>query len=163
MLPFLLSFLLCISYLHAEPLSDNSVDSDASETVAAELNTLAEHLGRSLEDVIARDGLPDEMYTVRGPSDGQDSVVFFYKNRISMFWAESHVWQIRADREYLSDQYILQMGMSRDEVISVLGKADLDKGEYYIYTLPQRGYPVSCALYFEEDKLSDLYVYRSDY
>lgn len=146
MLPFLLSFLLSFSTLYAD-----------------ELNALAEHLGRSLEDVITKDGLPDEMYSVRGPSAGQDSVVFFYENRISFFWAESHVWQVRADREYLSQENALQMGMSRDEVLSTLGEADLDKEDYYIYTLPQKGYPVSCALYFDEDKLSDLYVYRSDF
>lgn len=157
MLPFLLSFFFCLSSLSAEPVNP------VMETAKAELNALAEHLGRSLEDVITEDGLPNDMYSVRGPSSGQDSVVFFYKNRISFFWAESHIWQVRADREYLSEQHVLQMGMDRDEVLSLLGEADLDKEDYTIYTLSQRGYPVSCALYFDEDKLSDLYVYRSDY
>jgi len=123
---------------------------------------LAEFLGQTLESVIETQGYPEEMYSVRGPSEGQDSVVFLYGNRISFYWADRHVWQVRIDRDFHSDEMPLSLGMSREDSEALLGKPDLKKDDLSIYKLPQRGYPVACALYFDEG-LTDLYIYRSDF
>ncbi|MDC7232147.1 MAG: hypothetical protein PQJ58_02855 [Spirochaetales bacterium] len=181
MLPFFLILLSLLSPLWAQEspaVSQQTAESSSdregltspqdqvpspSEQASRQLSALAAYLGLSVEEVIASEGYPDEMYTVRGPSEGQDSVVFFYSASLSLFWAESHVWQVRAFLDSLGDHRAISRNMTREEVLALLGEADLDRGDFYIYTLPQRGYPVSCALYFDNDRLSDLYVYRSDF
>jgi hypothetical protein len=72
------------------------------------------------------------------------------------------VWQLRADKEFFSSDMPLFFGMSREESVRLLGPPDLEKEDFSIYKLPQRGYPVACALYFDEG-LTDLYIYRSDF
>ncbi|MDA3958911.1 hypothetical protein [Oceanispirochaeta sp.] len=139
-----------------------TASSPSSPSAREDLSSLANFLGQPLELVLETLGMPEDMFSVRGPSEGQDSVVFLYKNRLSFYWADRHVWQVRADREFLSERRALFFGMTREDSVRLLGDPDLTKEDLSIYTLPQRGYPVACALYFE-DGLSDLYVYRSDF
>ncbi len=155
--------LLAPVFLYADEAVPAATGPTPADKAADELATLASRLGMSLTEVVETAGLPSEMYTLRGPSAGQDSVVFFYPSRVSLYWTESHVWQVRIDSEYKTEEGVLKMGMSRSELTSILGEADLAQQDFLIYTLPQRGYPVACALYFENDRLNDLYVYRSDF
>ncbi|QEN06946.1 hypothetical protein EXM22_02665 [Oceanispirochaeta crateris] len=136
---------------------------DARELTAREnLILLTDYLGMSLEEAVEKMGMPDSLFSVRGPSEGQDSVVFLYEKSLSLYWADRHVWQLRVDKEFFSTDMPLFFGMSREESVRLLGPPDLEKEDFSIYKLPQRGYPVACALYFDEG-LADLYIYRSDF
>ncbi len=158
---FLISLLILTPFFI---FSEDSVPAaSAGEKASEELSFLASHLGLSLAEAVEKEGLPAEMYSLRGPSAGQDSVVFYYSDRISLYWTESHVWQVRIDSGYSSDEDVLKMGMTRSEISSLLGAPDLEETDFVIYTLPQRVYPVAAAFYFDNNRLKDLYVYRSDF
>jgi len=153
------TFLLSCFVLYAQ---DGGTPDSGTTTAMERLSDLSGYLGATLESIIKSQGYPEEMYSVRGPSEGQDSVVFLYKNRLSFYWTDRHVWQVRIDQDFSSENMPLKQGMSREETEALLGVPALKKDDLSIYKLPQKGYPVACALYFD-DGLTDLYIYRSDF
>lgn len=119
-------------------------------------------LGQTLEELVGSLGLPDDLYPLRGPTPGQDSVVFYYSDSFTYYLADGHVWQVRADRNGLFQGDPLSLGLPARDVRSLMGEPQRRGEDFSIYSLDRIGFPVAAAFYFEEG-LSDLYVYRSDF
>jgi hypothetical protein len=122
-------------------------------------------IGLGLADVFARLGAPAEVLAVRGPSPGEDDVVFYYPQHLYLFWFQNRVWQVRFDRRHDGAPFAVRMGSTRSQVAEALGPLGPPLGELpdgVVYQLEDRGYPVRLRLYFEEDRLVDLYCYRAD-
>ena len=134
------------------------------ETVMNEsiIRRMGDVLGLTLEELIDSQGLPDDFYPLRGPTPGQDSVVFHYSDSYTYYLADGHVWQVRADRDDLFQGDELSLGIPLRDVKALMGVPQRSGEDYSIYSLDRIGFPVAAAFYFE-DGLSDLYVYRSDF
>lgn len=125
---------------------------------------LVDRLGYVLAQAAEEFGAPKEVYSIRDPSDpALDSVVFYYEDYSYLFWWRNRLWQLRFDKRYQSDFMGLRMGQPRSEVEKTLGKPLSSGTAELIYQLPDRGFPVRVRLLFEQGKLSDFYLYRSDF
>lgn len=123
----------------------------------------SELLGLTLEEVYRTFGVPESVFPFRGGEVWQDDVVFFYPNRLYLFWYRDRVWQARLDSRFSGTALGCSIGMSRAEVTAVLGMPALEEAEWAVYALPDRGYPVRARLQFADGLLQDLYVYRADF
>ncbi len=122
----------------AAPGTPTAPAADEPEKGAAhELALMSALLGASLKEILDTQGLPDSMFTQRGPHPGQDSVVFYYSGQFYLYWAESHVWQVRKDWGPGDGALNLHKGVGRDEAESLLGKPGRAGWDYDIFTLPQ--------------------------
>lgn len=120
-------------------------------------------LGLTLAQATADFGAPAEVFPVRGKAAWQDDVVFYYPDHSYLFWFRNRVWQVRVDRRFKGTILGLQMGDSRQKVEKVLGTPFHVGGSSEIFILPDRGFPVRARLFFTDNKMSDLYVYRGDF
>jgi len=131
-------------------------------------------VGWGLQEAFSRLGAPAEVFALRGAQADQDDVVFYYSQHLYLFWFQNRVWQVRYDRRHTGEPFALRMGCSRQRVTEVLGQpllvmegaADAPDAAAglpsLVYQLEDRGYPVRLRLYFEGDRLVDLYCYRAD-
>ncbi len=108
-------------------------------------------------------GRPEAVYSSRGPSPVFDDVVFEYENSMSVFWYHNRVWMLRFSPGFAGSVYGVALGENRQEVTDTLGRPDFAQGESLFYDLPFRGFPVRLRLVLEQDSVSDLYLYRSDF
>ncbi len=125
---------------------------------------LPDLLGLTLREVFTGFGVPEEIFPLRGTAAWQDDVVFYYPDHSYLFWYQDRVWQVRVDRRFT--QAVLggvTMGSSIAEVEGILGTPFHTGANSLIFILPDRGYPVRARLFFDDDKLVDLYVYRGDF
>ena len=163
-------FLLIMITLSAFPQSGSTAGSgdaagdttgggSSAESVVQQMKNT---LGQTLEELIDSCGLPDDLYPLRGPTPGQDSVVFYYSDSFTYYLADGHVWQVRADRNDLFQDDKLALGLPFEDVKSIMGDPQRSGDDYSIYSLIRSGFPVAAAFYFDGG-LSDLYVYRSDF
>lgn len=120
-------------------------------------------LGLTLDQATSDFGAPAEVFPVRGKEAWQDDVVFYYSDHSYLFWFRNRVWQVRVDRRFKGTILGLQMGDSRQQVEKVLGTPFHVGQNSEIFILPDRGFPVRARLFFTDDKMSDLYVYRGDF
>jgi len=123
---------------------------------------LPELVGLNLAEALERLGAPAEVSAVRGEEAWQDDVVFFYPQHLYLFWYQNRVWQVRLDARYEGRFRGLAIGASRAEVVEALGAPMKELPDSLVYQLEERGYPVRLRLYFEEERLVDLYCYRAD-
>ncbi len=120
-------------------------------------------LGWTSDEAYTWLGAPEDFFPYRDES-GEECVVFYFKDHTYLFWYEGRVWQVRADERWEGELDGVAMGASRGEVEAIWGSPINDFDPNPTWTLPDRGYPVRIRLYFdEEDRLIDLYVYRSDW
>lgn len=158
MIAFILFFML------AGPLPAEEVKPVvADENQAAVDWDFLSFLGMEPEAVIETLGPPERIYPFRGSEDWQDNVIFFYSRRIYLFWYNNRVWQVRLDGEYTGSVFDFQMGDGKDKVIETLGEPYVSDDRSLIYYLPDQGYPVKMRLFFQENVLSDFYLYRGDF
>ncbi len=122
-----------------------------------------EKLGFTPTELINTLGAPQNVYTIRGGSPEEDDVLFFYKNSIYAYFNQNRVWQIRLDKNSSETFLGFGSGATEDEIVEILGEPEKIVENSYFYRRPDRGYPVILRLYFENNKLSDLYIYRGDY
>ncbi|HUX22412.1 MAG TPA: hypothetical protein VMW69_14305 [Spirochaetia bacterium] len=120
-------------------------------------------LGMTLSKATSDFGAPEQVFPVRGTQAWQDDVVFYYPDHSYLFWFRDRVWQVRVDRRFSGSILGLTMGDTRAQVDDILGAPFHEGQQSEIYILPDQGYPVRARLFFTEDKLSDLYVYRGDF
>ncbi len=128
----------------------------------AQVPDLPELVGLSPAEVLERLGAPAEVSAVRGEEPWQDDVVFFYPQHLYLFWYQNRIWQVRLDALYQGRFRGLAMGASRAEVREAMGAPMKELPDSLVYQLEERGYPVRLRLYFEEERLVDLYCYRAD-
>jgi hypothetical protein len=145
----LLSFFVCI--FPGRGYAQHGADGD-----------MEKWLGMDLETAFKRFGTPQEVFSYRSAA-AADNVVFFYKNHFYLFWYENRVWVIRFDERYEGEFLGLTIGMSRENVLQVLGRAFTQAEDSLVFYLPDRGYPVRLRLFFKGDVLSDAYLYRGDF
>ncbi len=119
-------------------------------------------VGLTPAEALERLGAPAEVSAVRGEEAWQDDVVFFYPQHLYLFWYQNRVWQVRLDALYQGGFLGLAMGASRSAVRQALGAPMKELEDSVVYQLEERGYPVRLRLYFEEERLVDLYCYRGD-
>ncbi len=129
----------------------------------APLPALPEVVGMDLPAAYRSFGAPREVFVVRGSEAWQDDVVFFFDNRLYLFWLRDRVWQVRLDRGFDGEFLGLRMGLPRADVRARLGEP-LTEGEGdLLFHLEDVGYPIRLRLLFEGDRLVDAYCYRSDF
>jgi len=114
-------------------------------------------------EVIKEFGSPNYVFTQRGERAEEDDVIFFYDNRVYLYFNQNRVWQIRADSKYEGSILKLKLGDDKSVVNELLGEPHEIKDNSYIYRRPDRGFPLILRLYFLGDKLNDIYLYRGDY
>ena len=120
-------------------------------------------LGNQISDIFGYPFLPEEIFPNRGPVENDDNVIFYYSDGFYLFLFADRVWQVRYDRTYEGFILGVQMGMSRGEILSYFNTPLKDVEEYVIFQIKDTPYPVRIKLYFENEILDDLYVYRADY
>ncbi len=124
-------------------------------------------LGSGIENVFQYESIPSEIFSNRGVEVDEDHVVFYYSSGVYLFLFNNRVWQVRYDRTYAGDFRKLEMGQLREEILSRFLETELipiSTGvDYLTFELDDAPYPVRMKLYFSEDILDDLYVYRADF
>ncbi len=135
----------------------------AQEHVLPVAGELTAKLGWTLQDAIENFGYPQHVFAHRGESPEEDNSVFYYDDHRYLFFFQDRVWQIRADERWIGVIDGVQMGMSLEAVEKLWGPPINRIDDDPTWTLPDRGYPVRIKLYFEEDRLIDIYVYRGDW
>jgi hypothetical protein len=143
---------------------------NAGSTAKQQTLAAPELLGFQLSQAYGSLGAPDHVYSVRGAQPWKDDVVFFYPSHLYLYWYHDRVWQVRFDKDYDGTFLSLTMGLTREQVRSVLGKPLHIDTDWDLFQLqngspgnPDRGYPVRVRLFFSADRLSDAYIYRGDF
>jgi hypothetical protein len=136
--------------------------SAAALCTAAEID-LHGLIGSQLYEVYEAYGVPLEVFPTRGEKAEFDDVVFFYNDYLYIFWYENRVWQVRVDDRYQGVFNGISMGMTWYDVIETLGEPFYEEEDWVIYLLKDKGYPVRARLFFEQDLLTDAYIYRGDF
>ena len=143
----------------------------ASFCLAAEENQrlplasfFTDHLGWEFSHAIENYGNPVNIFVKRGESADLDTVVFYYSEHLYLYWFHNRVWQIRADERWEGEIDAVRMGMTRKEIERLWGSPINSRDENPTWTLPRRSHPSRIQLYFDgQNRLIDLYVYRSDW
>ncbi len=144
--------------------TDRIAVSQGIETSAVEDNLdMVALLGLALDQVLDRYGAPKEVFPLRGMEAWQDDVVFYYPSNLYFFFFGNRVWQVRIDKRYSGKALGFSPGTPKQEVIARLGTPFYQDQDSLIYLLPDRGYPVRSRFFFENEILSDIYVYRGDF
>jgi len=124
-------------------------------------------LGLTIENLFETDAVPLDIRPQRGIEADEDNVLFFYGEGFSLFLFNNRVWQVRYDRRSAVLPGELRMGESRDAVLPRFleeGVVPLSSsGDYITFQLRDTPWPIRMTLYFNEDKLDDVYVYRADF
>lgn len=124
---------------------------------------IVDRIGYRLQQAVEEWGPPQELGVNRGKESWQDSVIFYYADHSYLYWWSNRLWQIRFDQRYKGEIMGIEMGLSRDEVTKRLGTPFNATATDAIYQLPDRGFPIRLRLIFNNEQLSDLYLYRSDF
>jgi hypothetical protein len=120
-------------------------------------------IGMDPPQVFAALGAPGEIFPWRGAEPAEDDVVFFYPDFRYVFWFQSRVWQVRFDRRYPGPVLGFTLGMSRWEAEAVgAGRLQRADGSLYL-TLDGGRFPLRVRLVLSDDRVTDIYVYRSDW
>jgi hypothetical protein len=120
-------------------------------------------IGMEPSAALAAFGPPREIFALRGTSEAEDDVVFFYDPCIYLFWFQNRVWQVRVDRRFDRRVLGLAIGMSMPEVEAACPGDLRASGGSLFFDVPDCPCPVRVRLLFDADGLADIYVYRSDY
>ncbi len=120
-------------------------------------------LGLMIPQVLEEYGSPQRLFSIRGDESWQDDVVFFYNGFVYFYWFEDRVWQVRFDHRHNGTVAGVKMGQTFDEVIAALGSPHYVGSNEIFFDAQDRGFPIRLRLVFEDDRLHDLYLYRSDF
>ena len=146
-LPFAACFLLVTAV--AGP---HAADVDPLKVIGMDLKAAAEAFGP-----------PQSMFPFRGTTADRDDVVFFFPDHLYLFWYRDRVWQVRFDMRYAGTVLGLALGTSRDQIQMSSTRQLLPAGDSLYFDIESAGYPVRVRLVFASGRLSDVYVYRSDF
>lgn len=120
-------------------------------------------LGSTIREIFDRPLIPEEIFSHRGAVEKDDNVVFYYSDGFYLFWYDKRVWQIRYDRTFKDSIKGFSMGMDRKKAMKMKGKLLKESEAFAIFQIQDNPYPVRIKLYFENEVLEDLYIYRADY
>lgn len=122
---------------------------------------LSNFLGMSPAETYELLGAPQEVLAAKTAEDILQ-LVHFYADSIYLFWYRNRVWQLRLDQRYRGRFMGLSMGQSREQVETLIGPPRHRSDDWFTYDLPVLGFPRRLRLKFTNNRLVDLYYYRSD-
>lgn len=122
-----------------------------------------ELIGMDPAQVFAALGPPGEIFTWRAAEPLEDNIVFFYPDYRYVFWFRSRVWQVRFDRRYAGAVLGFTLGMSRWEAEAAAKGRLQQEGDSLYLALDGGRYPLRVRLVLADERISDIYVYRSDW
>jgi hypothetical protein len=161
----LLLLACCFSAFAEEEIAavpDESVTTEAPG-FSEWLGQVSPLLGATLEDVYKMFGVPLRVRSVRGEESWQDDVVFEYGGGLSLFWYRDRVWQLRFGPDFGGKFSDAGMGSSREEFAAVLGDPFYAQDDWMLYHFAGEGYPLRVRLFFGENGLEDIYIFRGDF
>ncbi len=146
------------------PVSEEPAEKGTGQVQAENL------MGMLPSGVLEIAGAPEAVYPMRGESQWQDDVIFYYPTNLYLFFYDNRVWQVRADHRFKGEILGLSPGMEKSRIRELLGKPYHEEENEEIYLNPagmtrlQKGFPVRLRLIFGENgELYDIYLYRGDY
>jgi len=144
-----LPFLFCILILPLHPQTQPN-----SEPVS--------YIGLTLTELITNFGIPDSVYSSRGPEVWQDDVVFKY-GATDFYIVKDRVWQIA-----VREAFLIRAGDPFTAVFLSFGEPVASGPDYAVFTLERRNLPGQLwplAIRFNFDaagRIAMIYIYRSD-
>ncbi len=120
-------------------------------------------LGMDPASALTAFGAPREIFALRGHSEAEDDVVFFYEQFLYLFWFQNRVWQVRFDRRFDGRVLGLAIGMSRVQVEAACPAPLTGQDGSLYFDLDGCPCPARVRLLFDAEGLADIYVYRSDW
>lgn len=142
-------------------VSAQDVSSNPSESSSGGVIDLSNFLGMLPSETYDLLGAPQEVLASK-TSDDLIQLVHFYSDFIYLFWYKNRVWQLRLDQRFRGRFMGLSMGMTREQVESMIGPPRHRDENWFTYELPVLGFPRRMRLKFTNNRLSDLYYFRSD-
>ena len=120
-------------------------------------------VGLTLEQLIARLGVPQTVFVSRGAELWQDDVVFQYP--LGNFYIHrNRVWQVSLRQVTVRDAQGIRLGDTRSAVLLALGEDVNDLGRHVVYRLPSALWPMALRVNFNEaGVVTAIFIYRSDY
>jgi len=140
----------------------NSKDNELLQSLPIERDILS-YLGLDLKAIFIILGVPQEIFSYRGDKEEYDDVVFYYDNHLYLFWFQNRVWVIRVDERFTESFLGIHMGMPKKEVINIINRPYKELEDSLIFFLKDQGYPVRLRLFFENESLTDAYLFRGDF
>ena len=122
-----------------------------------DIDTPDNALGITPPQIFKDFGTPDFLY-----SENND-VVIYYNSGFYIYLNKNRVWQVRSDKSFKDKFLSLSIGDDRTDIINTLGNPYKEDSDTLLYKRPDRGYPVFLRLYFNNNKLNDIYLFRGDY
>jgi hypothetical protein len=120
-------------------------------------------IGMDPAQLVAALGAPREIFAWRGMEPSEDDIVVFYPDFRYVFWFQSRVWQVRFDRRYAGSVLGFSIGMERAEA-QARGQGRLEDRDGSLYLALDTGpYPLRVRLAMDDDRIADIYVFRSDW
>ena len=117
----------------------------------------------TLESALEELKEPGSFYPLRGETPSQDTVVFYYPEHVYLYWFEDRVWQIRFDHRFDGPVMGIEFGDDRLEVRDRLGTPAYQDEVSLVYELEQTNFPVRVRVFFVENAVHDIYIYRGDF
>jgi opacity protein-like surface antigen len=135
----------------------------AAAAAAADADDPTGLIGMDPAQAFAALGAPREIFAWRGAEPAEDDIVFFYPDFRYVFWFQSRVWQVRFDRRYEGTVLGFSIGMD-DAEAQARGAGKLQEAGDSLYLAIDTGpFPVRVRLAMVDHRISDIYVYRSDW
>jgi hypothetical protein len=97
------------------------------------------------------------VFLARGSEAWQDDVVFVYDEG-DFYIHRDRVWQVGL--KFVSG---IKIGDVKTVVMLALGEGVQDRGDHLVYPLHDLAWPLSLRVNFSADRISAIFVYRSDY
>jgi hypothetical protein len=120
-------------------------------------------LGMTPVQAIQSFGAPHSMYIQPGPAEWQQDIVFYYSDHSYLYWFNNRVWQVRFDRRHGEPIFGISMASSLSRVRNQLGEPLFESESELIYPVVERGFPLRARFIFEDTRLIEVFIYRSDF
>jgi hypothetical protein len=122
-----------------------------------------ELIGMDPAQAFAALGAPAGIFTQRGTTADEDDVVFFYPDFRYVFWFGNRVWQVSYDRRYAGTVLGFSIGMGRAEAEAAAPGRLQESGGSLFLSVDTGRFPLRVRLAMAEGRVTDIYVYRSDW
>ena len=80
-----------------------------------------------------------------------------------LYWFDDRVWQVRFDHRFEGPVMGIRFGYGRSEVEGLLGQPAYSDEESLVFELDGTPFPVRVGVFFLEDGVHDIYIYRGDF
>jgi hypothetical protein len=122
-----------------------------------------ELIGMDPAQAFAALGAPAGIFTQRGTEPNEDDVVFFYPDFRYVFWFGNRVWQVCYDRRYAGSVMGFSIGMGRAEAEAATPGRLQESGGSLFLSVDTGRFPLRVRLAMAGGRVTDIYVYRSDW